>query len=55
MTFIEALNNELTRGLIDSIEDLQSSLEAYPNGEPTLERMLKSNIAELAQNGHNWK
>ena len=55
MTFIEALNNETTRDVIDQIEDINSSLEAYDNGDRQLESIRTNLIAELAGHGYTWK
>lgn len=55
MNFIEILESPITRPLVDSIEDLSSSLESYPDGEPVLESMRDSVIAELeAVSGFRW-
>lgn len=55
MTFIEALNNETTRELIEQIEELSISLERYNGNEPTLERLRANLIAELAEHGYDYK
>lgn len=44
---IDVLNNPEYRAKVDAIEDTLSSLRAYHNEEPTLERILKRQIAEL--------
>jgi len=45
-TFIEVLNNQDTREMVDAIEDLLSSLKGRED-DPTLNEMLTHKIAEL--------
>lgn len=47
MTFIELLNNPAGKRLVAAIEDVQSSLNNYPNGDAELLRIRASMIAEL--------
>jgi hypothetical protein len=47
MTFTQVLNHPQGRALVNQIEDVSSSLDAYPNGDPTLEAMLSSLLTEL--------
>jgi hypothetical protein len=47
MTFIEILNDPKFKKMVEAIEDTQSSLHAYPDGEATLERILDQQIDEL--------
>lgn len=54
MDFIDALNNKTTRGLIDQIEDIESSLQRYKNGEAELERIRQNLIKDLSEKGYNW-
>jgi hypothetical protein len=52
MTFIQALSNPTTRKLIELIEEVESDMGRYPNGNPTLEEMKADWIAELATLGY---
>ena len=54
MTFIQALNNPEMRDLIDLIEEVDSDMDRYPNGNPTLESMKVGWIAELKTLGYTW-
>lgn len=55
MTFIEALNDQTSRSMIDAIEDTISSLQSYPEGDEILEDVLRSQIKELRQyNGYEY-
>ena len=54
MTFIEALNNEETRSLIDLVEECISDLDRYPEGNPTLEEMRDDFISQLAALGYDY-
>lgn len=47
MTFIQVLNNPEYRRMVDAIEDTTSSLRAYPDGDPTLQRILTHQVDEL--------
>lgn len=47
MTFIEVMNNEEGRYLVEAIEDTVSSLQAYPEGDRILESMLRRQVEEL--------
>ena len=56
MTFCEILNNEEFKSQVENIEDLASSLERYPNGDPILEEMLAAAIDRLeAESGYRYK
>lgn len=46
-SLIAVLNNPDGRRLVDAIDDVSSSLRSYPNGEPELERVRASLVAEL--------
>ncbi len=49
MTFIEILNNQESRQMVEQIEDTLSSLSAYKNGEAELVAVLNNQVAELKQ------
>jgi len=54
-SFIAVLNDPETRAMVDAIEDTQSSLRSYPNGEKELERVLAAQIKELKDTcGYDW-
>ena len=54
MTFIEILNNEETRRIVEAIEDTQISLRGK-EGDTTLENVLQAQINELHETtGWNW-
>ena len=54
MTFIEILNNEETRRMVEAIEDTQISLRGK-EGDTILENILQMQIKELRKvTGWNW-
>ncbi|MCP4256838.1 MAG: hypothetical protein GY774_04825 [Planctomycetes bacterium] len=54
-TFIEIMNNEDTREIVEHIEEIECRLESFEDGDESLEIVRKNLIEELATHGYEWK
>lgn len=54
MTFIQALNTKATRDMIESIDDIWSSLDRGDRRDASLERLLAAEVAKLNALGVNY-